>query len=175
MLASSVIQKKGFALDFEGNLKKGIREMGIIEFNNFKIINAYELDVQNKDETMFILNNLNQDYEFIICHNWHIEKNLLTDVFPYPSLKEKNENCKWGPWLDSLKIYKTFYPNLESYELINLCKTFLKEDQIKLTIEKICPKYKTFNPHNALYDATGSFLLIKRLAEKFNLSNFLQQ
>ena len=73
--------------------------MGIIEFNNFKVINAYEIDVQNKDETLIVLNNLNQDYDFIICHNWHIEKNLLTDVIlPVPQVicfEGKSVGLEW--------------------------------------------------------------------------------
>ena len=75
---------QGLALDFEGNLKSGIREIGIVSFMNFKISYAKEFIVNESIDLNNILENIPKD-GFIISHNVMIEKNLIIKTFPYPT------------------------------------------------------------------------------------------
>ncbi len=171
MIQASTIKGHGLALDFEGNLKNGIREIGVVYFLNFKIIDTRELVVNKSIDLIGILEDISK-YQFIISHNVMIEKNLITKLFPYPKCHTNNLK-QWGPWLDTVKIYQKLYPNLSTYDLKFLVAQFLDKNVIDILSSNYCKEDKR-KYHNALFDALCSFMLVKRLCDLIDLQNFLQ-
>ena len=163
---------QGLALDFEGNLKSGIREIGIVSFMNFKISYAKEFIVNESIDLNNILENIPKD-GFIISHNVMIEKNLIMKTFPYPTF-QKGGSLQWGPWLDTVKIYQKLYPNLPSYDLKNLVAQFLNEVGLNKLTSKYCNLEKR-KQHHALFDAICSFMLTERLVNLIDLGTFLEE
>ena len=163
---------QGLALDFEGSLKSGIREIGIVSFMNFKITYAKEFIVNESIDLTNILENIPKG-GFIISHNVMIEKNLLTKTFPYRSFT-KGGLLQWGPWLDTVKIYQKLYPNLLTYDLKNLVAQFLNEDELEKLSSMYCNLEKR-KQHHALFDAICSFMLTERLINLIDLETFLQE
>ena len=81
-------------------------------------------------------------------------------------------NMVWGPWIDTLKIYKKLYPNLTEYSLKNLCDVFLSKREINVLSEIYCKRSKkTF--HQSMFDCLVTFKLIERLKNKVELALFL--
>ena len=138
---------------------------------NFKIKDAREYIVDESTDLIDILKDI-PNYQFIISHNVMVEKNLITKLFPYP-LSYTNSLMQWGPWLDTVKIYQTLYPNLPAYDLKNLVAQFLNNNVLDMLCSRYCNVDKQKN-HNALYDALCSFMLAERLIYTINLRNFLQ-
>ena len=168
---SSILSGEGLVLDFEGNAASGIREIGIIGITNFSLKFANEIVVEKDADLISFKMILDKKYEFIVSHNTHIEKNLLRKAFPYSTLNEKRD-MKWGPWLDTLKVYQKLYPDNGGYDLKNLANVFLDKSLIEIHSSRYCRKDKSFF-HNALFDAICTFLLCKRLSKQINLDLFL--
>ena len=163
---------QGLALDFEGNLKSGIREIGLVSFMNFKITYAKEFIVNESIDLNNILENIPKD-GFIISHNVMFEKNLIIKTFPYPTFS-KGYFLQWGPWLDTVKIYQKLYPNLPNYDLKNLVAQFLSADGLNKLTSKYC-NLKKRKHHNALFDAICCFMLTERLVNLIDLGTFLEK
>ena len=68
----------------------------------------------------------------------------------------------WGPWLDTLQIYRRLYPDLESYQVQALVRTFALEDALDQQAKQYCPKER-MQYHSALFDALATALLLQRL------------
>ena len=160
------------ALDFEGSLKSGIREIGIVSFINFKITYAKEFIVNKSIDLNNIIENIPKD-GFIISHNVMIEKNLIIRTFPYPTFP-KGGPLQWGPWLDTVKIYQKLYPNLLTYDLKNLVAQFLNEDELVKLSSMYCNLEKR-KQHHALFDAICTFMLTERLVNLIDLGSFLKE
>ena len=160
------------ALDFEGSLKSGIREIGIVSFINFKITYAKEFIVNKSIDLNNIIENIPKD-GFIISHNVMIEKNLIIRTFPYPTFP-KGGPLQWGPWLDTVKIYQSLYPNLPSYDLKSLVAQFLNEDGLNKMTSTYCNLAKR-KQHHALFDAICTFMLTERLVNLIDLGSFLKE
>ena len=104
------------------------------------------------------------------AHNVAVEAGLIRTVWPHPrrcpnfaeSEASESKAADWGPWLDTLPLYRRIYPGLESYGLEALVKVFGLQEQLDGQAESHCPvgrrKY-----HCALYDAMASALLLSRL------------
>ena len=71
----------------------------------------------------------------LVAHNLACEKTILTRVAPL---------TRWGPWADTLKIARKRYPDLASYELGDLCRTFA-----------CVPEMPGRTWHDGLYDAVA--------------------
>ena len=163
---------KGLSLDFEGNLEIGIREIGLVSFSEFILVEAKEFIVTKTTDLKDIFEK-DSDYQFIISHNVSIERNLIKKFLPYPICKDGSLR-KWGPWLDTVTIYQKLYPNLINYDLKTLVNHFLDQKLLNDLCFKFCKPEKQ-KYHNALFDALCSYLLVERLAKVIDLKAFLQE
>ena len=78
---------KVLTLDFEGSLKKGIREIGGVLSEKTTITEVYDIKTDNEIEIKkYLIEILSNDVEFIVSHNIHIEKNLVKKYLPYPKM-----------------------------------------------------------------------------------------
>ena len=166
--------KHGRVIDFEGSKKAGIQQAAIIDFCDFKITNSKEynlIDGNFREWLIDITGGIQIDYW--VAHNAHVEKLFITESAPY----KVNTGCQskvltWGPWIDTLKIYRTLYPQIEDYTLKNLAVRFLSLEKISVIANRICKKNpKSF--HQAMYDCLITYELLKRLHAKINLGLFL--
>jgi len=80
----------------------------------------------------------------LVAHNIATERTILTRLAPL---------TKWGPWTDTLKVARTRYPGLPSYQLGDLC-----------TIFGCVPLMEDRTWHDGLYDAVACAMLAMRLA-----------
>ena len=74
------------------------------------------------------------------------------------------EPC-WGPWLDTLYIYRRVYPQLESHKLEDLVELFGLGTELNARSKLYCPDGRR-RYHSALYDALASALLLSRLYDE---------
>ena len=110
--------------------------------------------------------------DIFISHNIHIEKNLLKNYLPYNRTCSNGISLEWGPWIDTTILYRTLYPNISTYDLGFLTKTFIKKRAEELS-SIICTADKKFH-HNALYDALCTYLLFERIQKKININEFIR-
>ena len=162
-------------IDFEGCLQGGIREIGIIETSNLEVVRTWDVTISRKEEVReLLLKVFEQKPNYLVAHNAQIEKNLIKDHLPYPAL-EKGEGKKgyWGPWLDTLDAYRALYPTIKDYSLKYLSSVFLRTDHISKLADELCNQRKR-RAHFALYDATCTFLLVKRISRLVDLQGFIK-
>lgn len=105
----------------------------------------------------------------VFCaHNALVEDGLLRMVWPCPRVSPDffglggSAGLFWGPWLDTLPIYRRVYPGLESYSLQMLVGLFGLQPDLDRLADLDCPAGRR-QYHSALYDALGSALLLARL------------
>lgn len=177
-------------IDFEGSTKTGIIEYGVVTMLNGDISTTYtglckprchipELDLQlhnirNEDvsekdpfeDQLDFFRNLRQTGP-LGAHHAITENSLIKVHAPYPAespdfLSPPLTLRSWGPWIDSLQLFKYFYPKLGSYKLMDLIETFHLAEELDIAAVKYCPETRR-KPHCALYDALASVLLLKHL------------
>jgi len=103
------------------------------------------------------------------AHNAAVEDGFLRQVWAYPRnapdfSDEGRLTPSWGPWLDTLYLYRRIYPGLQSYKLADLVQLFDLEAQLEQVARVHCPEGRG-RYHSALYDALASALLLLRLYE----------
>ena len=89
----------------------------------------------------------------VVAHGHGTEKRYLR-AFPAHG---------FGPWVDTLQLYRAAYPQLESHALGDLCEQF----QLTHSVETIVPD-KTW--HDAQFDAVASLVLLEYFVNEFDLS-----
>jgi DNA polymerase III alpha subunit (gram-positive type) len=162
--------KRILYIDFEGNLKKGIREVGYLLLENSKIISSDEKSDEDAIDFLFKLEDLNLKY--IFAHNYSIEKNLIKKYLPYKLNKSKNKIIKYK-WLDTLVIYRELYPQLKKYDLRSLIETFIDQKKLNVLANGMCkPNRKTY--HYPMFDCLCVYMLIQRIESTIDLSHFHQ-
>lgn len=178
-----------YIIDFEGSKHTGILEYGLVIIEDNKIsetqtqlfrplkeIPSKETDLHNiryqdvKNEPSFgeFINffcQIRKNGPFC-AHHAVIENNFLKQYAPYPGnvpdFISDNTVYSWGPWIDTLKLYKYFYPNLESYKLLELISLFQLNNELQIISDYYCPENRK-KAHCALFDALASSLLLKHL------------
>ena len=156
-------------LDFEGSYAKGIRQIGYLITEDNNVIKAEE---KNDDEAIESLFDLQKNkYKYIVAHNSYVEKNFLKKYFPY-CCDQNTRIVLEHAWLDSLRVYRTLYPNLGRFELKFLVETFIDPQVLQSETESYCKKNED-KFHHSLFDAICVYLLIKRLTSRVNLDQFL--
>ncbi len=70
----------------------------------------------------------------------------------------------FGPWIDTLLLYRAAFPDLSDFSLGSLCKHFNLEEKVR----QLCPE-RTW--HDALFDAIASLCLLEQLVSQFDLEN----
>ena len=166
--------RRGRIIDFEGTRKTGIKQASIIDIFDFEITCHQEyLSTDGTFSDWLVSKSNTSKIEFWIAHNASIERNILIEHTPYKSNYPKNsKTLKWGPWLDSLALYKKLYSNLNNYSLKNLGKIFLESCEINQLAENMCIRTgRTF--HQSMFDCIVTFLLINRLKNIIDLNFFL--
>tara|TARA_B100002019_G_scaffold292355_1_gene315189 strand:- start:2064 stop:2579 length:516 start_codon:yes stop_codon:yes gene_type:complete len=164
--------KQGRVIDFEGTRKKGVKQASIIDYLNFKIIGSSEYLQSDNRFREWINTDIDVNHiDYWVAHNINVEQNLIKKYTPYKTFNEIT-GVNWGPWIDTLQVYKKLYPKLEDYSLKCLGDTFLSKKEVNNLAAERCirtaPKY-----HQSMYDCVVTFLLLKRISEKINLSLFL--
>ncbi|WP_269522483.1 3'-5' exonuclease [Coraliomargarita parva] len=105
----------------------------------------------------------------LCAHHAVVEDGFLRSVWPYPRVSPDFSEAgpplaSWGPWLDTLQIYRRIYPDLESFKLEHLIECFDLAEALQQQAGLYCPP-KRGKYHCALYDALASALLLLRLFE----------
>ena len=105
----------------------------------------------------------------LCAHNASVEDRFLKSTWSYtrqsPNFsipKEDHMLTSWGPWLDTLSIYRRLYPDLDNYQLNTLISLFGLEESLNQLAQEYCPKER-IGYHCALYDALACALLLQRL------------
>lgn len=79
----------------------------------------------------------------LVAHNAATERTILVKRAPL---------TPFGPWIDTLKLVRTFWPLMKSYALGDLVRTF----DLQSRVDALCPG-RTW--HDALYDACAGAVL----------------
>lgn len=109
------------------------------------------------------------------AHNRHAEFNFLKQTWAIPPrvpdpLQPGNCLQEWGPWVDTLAIYRSLYVGLESYALMDLVEVFKLSGRLTEEAERHCPPERR-RSHCALYDALAAALLLLRLEDEAPLKD----
>jgi len=101
------------------------------------------------------------------AHNAAVEDGFLRRYWPYPRVSPRfcppgGEAASWGPWIDTLFLYRAFYPRLGSHRLQELIDLFHLRAPLETEASRRCPTSRR-RFHAALYDALASALLLERL------------
>ncbi len=104
------------------------------------------------------------------AHNAVVEDGLLRSVWSYPRnspnfAEDGSSIASWGPWLDTLYVYRRLYPQLASHKLSDLIDQFDLKDTLKQWARLYCPVQRQ-HFHCALYDALAAALLLRRLYQE---------
>ena len=90
----------------------------------------------------------------VVAHGHGTEKRFL-HAFP---------GHGFGPWIDTLQLSRSAWPELPSHSLGDLCIALGLEDKVTTIVPK-----KTW--HDALYDAVASIILLEKIIEDFALTD----
>ena len=184
-----------YVIDFEGSLKYGIVEYGVVLLEGGSIVRTqtglcrpeqaiHPRDIQIhglkedrlKDEPDFSqYRDQFYGYRFdgvLAAHHAPVENGLLNRYWhTVPSravLGHTNPSRgSWAPWIDSRLVYQRYY-DLESYSLMALIDQFQLQNPLQELVGKYCPPERS-KPHCALYDALASALLLLKTAEHLGL------
>lgn len=186
-----------FMIDFEGSPRTGVVEFGVVHLQGGAIVGATTAACQPRAEisrresavhglTHSRLQRLQPfaDYfdQFVAfrraglfaAHNRHAEDTFIRDQWPVPPpvpdpLQPAATCNQWGPWLDTLSIYRAIYPGLGQYGLNDLIQRFELQEALAEQAQRFCPPDRQ-KPHCALFDALGSALLLLRLEDEPTLA-----
>ena len=187
-----------YMLDFEGSPVSGVVEYGVVELSGGTIrscqtalcqpvgrIGARDREVHGISENQATRHppfaSLYEQFVgyrrsgVLAAHNRHAENTFLKDTWPIPPVVpdwrgRSGTAQEWGPWVDTLSIYRALYPGLDSYGLGELVTLFRCGTRIEGLAEAHCPPGRR-RPHCALYDALASAVLLLRLEETEDLQN----
>lgn len=180
-------------LDFEGCLRSGILEYGVVTLHKGEITETRtrlcrpvgvvgEADIavhgirpaEVSDAELF-----SAEWEYfcllrekgpLAAHFAGAERHLLKSVWPYPrrspDFGQPGRSINdWGPWIDTGRIYGQLFPELESNNLQALVEAFSYQTELDALAEAHCPEARC-RYHAALYDALAATLLLLRLLDR---------
>jgi len=177
-------------IDFEGSHQSGIVEYGIVtlEGSSFKAgytrICAPLGTISERDRAQHgigeaqacarepfsadwaLFSGLRETGPFA-AHNVAVEAGLIRGVWAFPKRCPNFATpgimgADWGPWVDTLQLYRRIYPGLEGYGLKSLVETFRLQERLDGQARLLCPEHRR-RYHCALYDAIASALLLVHL------------
>lgn len=179
-----------YALDFEGDGRSGVIEWGVAEVSDGAITQTWGGLCQPRGEvgpaqirvhglTMERLAGappFGAEWEHfsawrkagpLAAHNAAFEQRMLSAEWPCPPYvpdfqRPGQQVATWGPWLDTLRLYRRLYPQEVDFSLGVLIERFQLQEKLTQLASKHCPEGRR-KPHCALYDALACGLLITRL------------
>ncbi len=179
-----------YMMDFEGSPGSGVVEFGVVCLRGGAIVDTgtglcapvgsiagrdrevhgiSETDVRDKAPFANYYRQFvgYREEGVFAAHNRHAENNFLKGTWAVPALvpdwrNGSGKTNEWGPWIDTLAIYKALYPGLESCALGELVDRFHLREQLEVLSTIHCPPSRR-RAHCALYDALASSLLLLRL------------
>jgi DNA polymerase-3 subunit epsilon len=180
-------------IDFEGSRQSGVVEYGYVSLQNGEIVDAQtricapvgtisDLDrlqhgiseTRAAEEALFeaewsLFAGLRETGP-LCAHNAAVEDGFLRAVWSCPrtspNFSEPAETiASWGPWLDTLYLYRRIYPQLERHKLQDLVQVFDLQSELDGQAQALCPPDRR-HYHCALYDAIASALLLRRFADE---------
>lgn len=176
-------------LDFEGEVSTGVVEFGVVVIKGSQIISTETeqcsplgqlhpksieihglrqsdlLGLESFPKKQRFFAELRDSVDVFCAHHASVEENLLKDTWPYRPIRSEKQNLNWGPWVDTLRLYKKLYPDIGNYSLAHLVSTFGVGDNLEKNALRSCPPGR-LKYHCALYDTLASALLLTRLAEE---------
>ena len=127
-------------IDFEGSRQSGIVEYGVVTLAGAKIVATYTRlcaaigTISDRDRQQHGISEqaaaeqacFDTEWDFfaqlratgpLCAHNAAVEDGLLRSVWPYPRSSPDfsavgRSVASWGPWLDTLYLYRRIYHNL---------------------------------------------------------------
>lgn len=96
------------------------------------------------------------------------QKNIISEC-SIPTITEFPKSISWGPWIDTYKIYRKYYPAAECYEVAELIRHFGLEKKLMNLAKKYFAKALTF--HRAPYDALATSLLLQNFINHFQIKD----
>lgn len=124
-----------------------------IKWAENKIYNIADIkaeDLENAPSLFELWNVLKKNLSgnIVVAHSAATEKRFLR-AFPYHG---------FSPWVDSLKVSRSAYPNLAKHKLGNMVNILKPEFVTKLNT--LC---KGFSWHDALYDSVASLMILAQI------------
>lgn len=191
-------QRPVHMMDFEGSPTSGVVEYGVVTLRSGRIestgtalchptgdIPARDREVHGiRDSDLRERPLFSDAYAWFVslrrsgvfaAHNRHAENGFLKSTWPLPPRVPdwrlgKEWAQEWGPWIDTLSLYRRLYPGLEGYGLTGLVTRFGCDGKLAQLAREYCPPNRR-RSHCALYDALASALLLLRLEEEEPLSD----
>lgn len=180
-------------LDFEGSVRTGIVEYGIATLLGGRIVAArtrlcsvrapipleeseihgiFDEDVENRApiEADWELFSWLRKTGLLGSHYAPAEKGMLSAVWPFPgfvpdfSLESRPQINDWGPWVDTCRIAKEWFPKEPHHGLGALVERFEIAERVETDAKRFCPKERS-RYHCALYDAIAAAHLLINMCE----------
>ena len=180
-------------VDFEGTRESGVLEYGVVTLRDGQIESARtrlcgatgRISEQDRRQhglsgsRLSGLKPFTEDWDYFAglrqsgpfcAHSAAVEDGLLCAVWPYarrsPDFgREGGTVLTWGPWIDTLQLYRRLYPGLESHKLADLIERFGLAGSLAAQAGLHCPVNRA-RYHCALYDSLASALLLLRLFDE---------
>ncbi len=186
-------------LDFEGSARTGIVEYGVATLLGGRIVDTAtrlcsvsvaipleESEIHGIfDEDVAGNKPIEADWEFFLrlrktgllgSHHAPAEIGMLTSVWKFPgfvpdfSLESRPQTNTWGPWIDTCKIAKEWFPHERKHNLGALIERFELAERVEADTKLFCPKTRS-RYHCALYDAIAAAHLLINMCEHPSFEN----
>lgn len=186
-------------LDFEGSPASGIVEYGFATLLDGKVISAHTRlcgvshTIPLEESSVHGIFNedvagaapIEKDWELFsglrqsglfASHHAPTEIGMLKNVWQIPgnvpdfSLAGCPQINDWGPWVDTCRIAKTWFPRERTHKLSTLIERFEIQDRVDATTKKFCPPARS-RYHCALYDAIATAELLVNMCEHPHFRN----
>ncbi|HCJ11735.1 MAG: hypothetical protein A2Y14_05085 [Verrucomicrobia bacterium GWF2_51_19] len=177
-------------IDFEGSVHSGVVEFGCVVLEGGEIVETAtefcraEQPISARERATHHIDTADvvtkapfrshwsffaerRKHGLFVAHSANVEDALLRKAWPTGPITrhpiDASPTVTWGPWIDTLYLYKSCYPQLPSYALSDLISTFQLESALIECAQNVCPRHRqTF--HCALFDALAAALLLQRLS-----------
>lgn len=185
-----MIETPVHVIDFEGSRQSGVVEYGVVTLHGAEMVATHSRlcapigtisardRMQHGISAQAVAGTARFDAEWslfaelrasgpLCAHNAAVEDGLLRTVWACPRnspdfAEHGAPIASWGPWLDTLYLYRRIYPQLDSHKLGDLIGRFDLQGALDAHAQLYCPQ-KRQRYHCALYDALASALLLRRL------------
>jgi len=164
-------------LDFEGTARSGIVEYGVATLLGGRIVSTatrlcsvrepipleesevhgiFAEDVEGKApiEADWIFFQHLRKTGLMGSHHAPAEIGMISSVWPFPgsvpdfSLESRPQINDWGPWVDTCKIAREWFPREHKHSLGFLIERFELSDRVEADAKKFCPKRaRAFTAH----------------------------